>query len=70
MTATIRVNGEPQPLAATATITDLLVRLGLDPDRRGTAVAVNGTVVPRSRWAGAAVADGDDIEIVHPLQGG
>ena len=36
----------------------------------GIAVAVNGAVVPRGRWAAVRLVAGDDIEIVKVLQGG
>ena len=38
--------------------------------RRGTAVAVNGEVVPRRDWAGHALRDGDRVEILTAAQGG
>ena len=38
--------------------------------RRGVAVAVNGTVVPRSTWAEARLADGDAVEVLTAAQGG
>ena len=49
---------------------DLLRALGVDPARRGVAVAVNGTVVPRTRWSDAMLTGGEDVEIVRPLSGG
>ena len=38
--------------------------------RRGVAVAVNGTVVPRSAWATVPLADGDAVEVLTAAQGG
>jgi|tagenome__1003787_1003787.scaffolds.fasta_scaffold20270211_2 sulfur carrier protein len=38
--------------------------------RRGVAVAVNGTVVPRSTWATSELADGDAVEVLTAAQGG
>ena len=38
--------------------------------RRGVAVAVNGTVVPRSAWAVVPLADGDAVEVLTAAQGG
>ena len=38
--------------------------------RRGVAVAVNGTVVPRSTWESARLADGDAVEVLTAAQGG
>ncbi len=69
MTATIEVNGEARALHA-ATVLDLLRAEGLDPGGRGIAVAVNGTVVPRRAWPAAALAPGDQVEIVKPFAGG
>ena len=69
MTATIRVNGEDRSLAA-ATVMDLLRAEGVDPGRRGVAVALNGEVVRRRDWAEAALSPGDEVEIVKPFAGG
>ena len=38
--------------------------------RRGVAVAVNGTVVPRSSWTEVTLADGDSVEVLTAAQGG
>ena len=51
-------------------IMDWLVRAGIDPGRRGIAIAVNGRVIPRTEWTGHAVLPGDDIEIVGAVAGG
>jgi sulfur carrier protein len=63
---TITLNGEPHPLGGPTTVADLLA----DRTREGTAVAVNGSVVPRARHAELALADGDAVEIVTAVQGG
>ena len=69
MSAKISVNGVEK--AATAvTIADLLRDENMDPAARYLAVAINGAVVPRSKWDGAAINPGDDIEIVSPAPGG
>jgi sulfur carrier protein len=69
MSRTIRVNGADQSFEG-AHVIDLLRALGVDPARRGVAVAVNGTVVPRARWRDAMLSGGEDVEIVRPLSGG
>lgn len=63
----LTINGETHEVAA-ADIRTLLAELNYE----GTfvAVAVNHAVVPRSRWAEAALAEGDQVEIVSPRQGG
>ena len=65
----ITVNGEPRE-DAPATLRQLVEAEGLDPDRRGLAVARNGRVVPRQRWQETELQAGDAIEIVKPFAGG
>jgi sulfur carrier protein len=36
----------------------------------GVAAAVNGEVVPRGRWAGTVLSEGDQVEVVTAVQGG
>jgi thiazole synthase len=63
----LTINGEPRRSAA-ATIAALVEELGLKPEK--VAVEHNGTIVPRSTLAEAALADGDSLEIVHFVGGG
>lgn len=67
--SSIRLNGEQKSIDAT-TVIELLRDEAVDPNARFVAVAVNGTVVPRSQWESESVQDGDDIEIVAPAPGG
>ena len=67
--ATIRVNGQDEPLAA-ATIAALIASKDIAPEQKGVAVARNGSVVPRAQWPTTPVAAGDVIEIVVARQGG
>ena len=69
MTASIIVNGETALLTAT-NVVELLQDAGVDPQARGVAVAVNGTVVPRRDWAQRRLTAGDLVEIVKPFAGG
>jgi sulfur carrier protein len=64
----IRLNGEFLVLPAGCTLAELLVAQGLA--ERRVAVEVNGDIIPRSRHAEHALADGDVVEIVHALGGG
>lgn len=69
MTGTsIIVNGEQQAVQA-RTLAALLDEKGIEGGR-GIAVAVNGSVVPRSAWPQTAISAGDEIEIVQAKQGG
>lgn len=69
MNDTIRVNGESRPLEA-RNLLELLRSMEIDPLARGTAVARNGEIVPRSTWEATPVTAGDDLEIVRPFAGG
>ncbi|MDX3852889.1 sulfur carrier protein ThiS [Streptomyces sp. AK02-01A] len=64
----VSVNGEPRELAAATTL-DILVA-ALTPAPSGVAAAVNETVVPRTRWSGTLLGDGDRVEVLTAVQGG
>jgi len=66
---TIRVNDQPRTLADSPFLAQLLGDLGLT-DRRGVAVAVNDTVVPRATWSSHALVDGDRVLVIQATQGG
>jgi len=67
--ASIRVNGETEPLAA-ATLAALLAEKAVDTEQKGIAVALNGAVIPRAAWPATALKSGDTVEIVRARQGG
>ncbi len=67
---TITMNGKETNLAAPATLVTLLRGNGITENTLGVAVAVNSTVIPRSRWNDVRLADGDRIEIINAVQGG
>lgn len=73
MTGEIVINGKKQPHAA-ANVAELLQQQGkaqrFDPQRRGVAVALNGTLVPRAAWAATPLNPGDRVEIVRAAAGG
>lgn len=62
------VNGEDREFSSVSTLSDLLVQLGMKPDR--VAVEVNRELVPRDRWPSTQLSDGDKLEIVHFVGGG
>ena len=66
---TITVNGENVPMTS-RDISGLLAEQGIESDRGGVAVAVNGEVVPRAEWGQTRVKPNDQIEIVHIVRGG
>jgi sulfur carrier protein len=66
----ITVNGDPADLPDGALIGEVLDRLGVEPGRRGVAIAVDGEVVPRAEWDTTSLADGVRVEVVQAIQGG
>jgi len=65
----IRFNGKPRETHPEALL-DLLAEQGFGPETKGIAVAINGSVIPRSSWNETRLSGGDDIEIVKIMQGG
>ena len=65
----IFLNGEPRERAG-ATISELLVELGVEARARGVAVAVDGEVVPRAEWDARRVNEGERVEALSAMQGG
>ena len=66
----IILNGERSEVPGGTTVAGVLAGLGLRPDERGVAVAVDGEVVPRARWESFAL-DGDaHVEVLTAMQGG
>ncbi|WP_374598765.1 sulfur carrier protein ThiS [Sphingosinicella sp.] len=68
MTISITVNGEPRRIIPGASIAALVAELDLDP--KAVAVERNLEIVPKSAYADVALADGDQLEIVHFVGGG
>lgn len=64
---TVMLNGEQTAIDAGASLAAVLRSHGWP--EQGIAVAVDGTVVPRSRWE-AALSDGAVVEVVSAVQGG
>lgn len=65
---TVTVNGRAVPVGAERALVDVVRAAGADP--AGIAVALNATVVARSRWDDTRVRPGDVVEIVTAVQGG
>jgi sulfur carrier protein len=61
------VNDEDVECDEQITVSDLLQRLGFPA--KGIAVAVDWTVLPRSRWQ-TTLSDGARLEVVTAVQGG
>jgi sulfur carrier protein len=66
----IVLNGQSSDVGAGESIAAVLIRLGLDVDARGVAVAVDGEVVPRARWRSFALGEDARVEVLTAMQGG
>ncbi len=64
----VTVNGDGRTVAPGTTVAGLVADMGLEP--RGVAVAVDGEVVTRGRWADRALAAGDRVEVLSVARGG
>lgn len=64
------LNGEPHELCDGAHVAEAVVATGSPPAARGVAVAIDGEVVPRRRWAATPLHEGQRVEVLHAVQGG
>jgi thiamine biosynthesis protein ThiS len=64
----IRVNGEGRRVRSGASVSEMLIAIGVDPAK--VAVERNREIVPRSLLDQVRVEDGDEYEIVHFVGGG
>ena len=66
----LTVNGSELSAEASLTIALLVARVAPGREERGTAVALNGTVVPKGEWSSTMLSEGDRIEVLHAIGGG
>ena len=64
----LSVNGQARSIESGADVARLLEALDMSGKR--VAVEKNGEIVPRSRYAGTQLAEGDALEIVVAVGGG
>lgn len=65
----LRLNGVAKDIGAD-TVLGLLLELGIDPERPGIAVALDGEVVRRSDWPATKLEEETGVEIITAMQGG
>ena len=65
----IVLNGQPRELGE-QTLAAALAELDVADGARGGAVAVDGEVIPRERWAEMELSDGARVEVLTAMQGG
>jgi sulfur carrier protein len=68
MSLTITLNGQPETLEGPCDLAALIERKGYGG--MTVAVARNGGFVPKTAHQSTLLEEGDDIEIVAPMQGG
>jgi sulfur carrier protein len=64
----IQLNGAPHELADNATLAELIT--AATGSLRGSAAAVDGTVVPRTQWAETRLHPDQAVELITAVQGG
>lgn len=63
----VLLNGSPHEVDEGTTAAQLVVLAGAPPT--GVAVALDGAVLPRTRWS-TVVSDGATVEVLTAVQGG
>lgn len=63
------INNQPVSLSGLTTLSDVLRQQDF-LDKKGIAVAVNNSVVPKSEWNTYQVESADKITIIRATQGG
>jgi thiazole synthase len=66
----VELNGREVELAEGATVADAARAAGVDPERRGIALALDGEVVPRRELAAIRLEAGQRVEVVEAIGGG
>jgi sulfur carrier protein len=66
----VQVNGKPAELPDEATVADAVKAVGVDGERRGVAVAVDGEVVRSADWERTPLSERQAVEVVRAVQGG
>ncbi|GAB3727133.1 sulfur carrier protein ThiS [Spirosoma lituiforme] len=66
---TVFVNNQSVDTQPTASLKSLLAELAL-VDKKGIAVAVNNSIIPRTDWEQVGLSGSDKITILQATQGG
>ncbi|AOS61254.1 sulfur carrier protein ThiS [Actinoalloteichus hymeniacidonis] len=64
----VRINGMERELPEGATVAEALLACGAPES--GVAVAVDGAVVPKARWAEVVLRPTNTVELLTAVQGG
>jgi thiamine biosynthesis protein ThiS len=66
----ITLNGETRTVQDGLTVLGLLTAIGTARSQKGIAVAVNAEIVPAENWPSTRLKTGDQVDIIHAVQGG
>ena len=66
----ITLNGEERTVKDDLTVHHLLIDIDIAPSQKGIAVAVNAEIVSAENWASTRLKTGDQVDIIHAVQGG
>lgn len=66
----VRFNGDSIAIPQTQTLEAFLMDRAIKSTTPGIAVALNHQIITRSEWGFRTIVDGDEIEVVHAVQGG
>jgi len=66
----VEVNGTVVELADGASVRDAALAAGVEAERRGVAVALDGEVVPRGKLEETPLHEGQRVEVVAAIGGG
>ena len=66
---TVMVNGSARALPSGADVQALASDLGLT-EKKGVAIAIDGSVVPRKQWTVRRLAEGEKVLVIQATQGG
>jgi len=66
----IELNGREVEVPEGATVADAARAAGIEPGRRGVAIALDGEVVPGGKLAETGLAPGQRVEVVEAIGGG
>jgi sulfur carrier protein len=66
----IKLNGEALIIDDDVSLYDFVLQRSNNSEPKGVAVALNETIIPKSKWKDTVVNENDAVEIVHAVQGG
>ncbi len=66
----VTVNGQARELGERPTVDQVVSEVAPARSGRGTAVAVNGEVVPRAVWSSTELGEDDKVEVLDAIGGG